>query len=644
MEIHQKTSVPNNQRLKTMVKRCIRQKLRLLNFDARPGRNESGAVVKNRNGNIGVEGEKSICYRWKEKRPAFPRRPLHFSPRYPRSCAKKTEHTTATPSEPTLSRGRSVSRKRSIRGKSNHGSILRQLCRYYLKGTCTRTLCEYWHPPECQFCKTETGCKSGDTCLFPHCKADEQPKAEERLLPKKKRKWRQRRCGCCEKRITIGLCIKRLGFTRFSGNQRVSVKLDAESLERNSKSSIHQVHATSREYPGQERTIAWKNTSQNHHQRSPYATKFQDRSKEETERQERCAQSKVWDLSKQIKTSSKRTTRLHSSRLQKSGFSCLSKSQRYGYGEWERLTLLSWRPWGHREVRRRWWRPTARCKQEKNPRNMSKNWTFSWRLCFLKKLPQFFLWRNSVRIMGIHTTGKAVKIHLIKNGKRIDCNRSNNVPFVVPGISASSSSTTPSSASSPSSSQESISANRDQRTEKSFGETWCRGVQILPVRFINLEWSREHTWNRVRVSTVYLRTFRRIRSVKNAWRRKKQVLLAGDVLVQSCPEWNIFGDLITTDHKILSEESESRNNHRYVVVVQDSILLVQNKNYPRDPRRTWSEQGNQKSFTQTIPWNLASLARNYPGIIVRQRHTDRKQMDLQKEQRAEWKRGHLRYC
>ena len=63
------------------------------------------------------------------------------------------------------------------------------------------------------------------------------------------------------------------------------------------------------------------------------------------------------------------------------------------------------------------------------------------------------------------------------------------------------------------------------------------------------------------------------------------------------PRVEHFGGLITADHKILSEESEPRNNHRYVVVVQDSILLVQNKNYPRDPRRTWSEQGNQVIYT-----------------------------------------------
>ena len=77
-------------------------------------------------------------------------------------------------SEPTASRGRSVSKKRSIRGKSNLGSIQRQPCRYYLKGTCTRTSCEYWHPPECRFYKTEAGCKAGGKCLFPHHRVDEQ--------------------------------------------------------------------------------------------------------------------------------------------------------------------------------------------------------------------------------------------------------------------------------------------------------------------------------------------------------------------------------------------------------------------------------------------------------------------------------------
>ena len=57
MEIHQNISMPNYQKLKTMVKRSTDQKLRLRNFDARHGRIETGVVVKSRKGLIGVEGE-----------------------------------------------------------------------------------------------------------------------------------------------------------------------------------------------------------------------------------------------------------------------------------------------------------------------------------------------------------------------------------------------------------------------------------------------------------------------------------------------------------------------------------------------------------------------------------------------------------
>ena len=35
------------------------------------------------------------------------------------------------------------------------------------------------------------------------------------------------------------------------------------------------------------------------------------------------------------------------------------------------------------------------------------------------------------------------------------------------------------------------------------------------------------------------------------------------------PRAENFGDLITADHKVLSENCESRNNHRYAVVVQE---------------------------------------------------------------------------
>ena len=38
---------------------------------------------------------------------------------------------------------------------------------------------------------------------------------------------------------------------------------------------------------------------------------------------------------------------------------------------------------------------------------------------------------------------------------------------------------------------------------------------------------------------------------------------------EAVPRATNFGDLITADHKVLSDNCESRNNHRYAVVVQD---------------------------------------------------------------------------
>ena len=55
MEVHQKISMPNYQKLKTMLKRNIDQKQRLRNLDAKLGKTPTGAVIKNRKGSSGVE-------------------------------------------------------------------------------------------------------------------------------------------------------------------------------------------------------------------------------------------------------------------------------------------------------------------------------------------------------------------------------------------------------------------------------------------------------------------------------------------------------------------------------------------------------------------------------------------------------------
>ena len=49
-------------------------------------------------------------------------------------------------------------------------------CKDYLKGTCNNSFCEKWHPPECLFYKSESGCRFGKRALIiAHRQVDEQP-------------------------------------------------------------------------------------------------------------------------------------------------------------------------------------------------------------------------------------------------------------------------------------------------------------------------------------------------------------------------------------------------------------------------------------------------------------------------------------
>ena len=103
------------------------------------------------------------------------------------------------------------------------------------------------------------------------------------------------------------------------------------------------------------------------------------------------------------------------------------------------------------------------------------------------------------------------------------------------------------------------------------------------------------------------------------------------------PRAENFGDLITADHKVLSENCESRNNHRYAVVVQD-LATQWIQSYPCKIKTSQETQRNlQKflSFTLTIPWNSAKLVKISPGINARLHHTDQRPMGLLREQCAE---------
>ena len=101
------------------------------------------------------------------------------------------------------------------------------------------------------------------------------------------------------------------------------------------------------------------------------------------------------------------------------------------------------------------------------------------------------------------------------------------------------------------------------------------------------------------------------------------------------PRAENVGDLITADHKVLSENCESRK----IIDMQswcrtwppNGSSRIRAKQKLRRKHKeacssSWSQIGSLKSFTLTIPWNLAKPVKISPGIIVRQHHTEQKQM------------------
>ena len=63
------------------------------------------------------------------------------------------------------------------------------------------------------------------------------------------------------------------------------------------------------------------------------------------------------------------------------------------------------------------------------------------------------------------------------------------------------------------------------------------------------------------------------------------------------PRAEIFGDLITADHKVLSASCESRNNHRYAVVVQE-LATQRIQSYPCKTKTSKETQRSLQKFLE----------------------------------------------
>ena len=95
---------------------------------------------------------------------------------------------------------------------------------------------------------------------------------------------------------------------------------------------------------------------------------------------------------------------------------------------------------------------------------------------------------------------------------------------------------------------------------------------------------------------------------------------------EAVPRAETFCDLITADHKVFNEEGESRNDHRYAVVVQDLANLIHATRLHR--RRTRVSEGRAAKAEVKLFWDLAYLVKIYHGIIVCQHFIDPRRMEV----------------
>ena len=221
---------------------------------------------------------------------------------------------------------RNAFRTRSPRGKSPSGRMSRRPCKDYLKGTCTNSFCEKWHPPECLLYKTKSGCRFGEKCSYAHRQVDDQPTKRSKknddksaVAMLKKGDWHERRPVADQGHDRPGRPGKKrdqelergpTGRRSSNARQPGCVFQDMEPPKPILRKSTDMQKPIQRvnfiKGIARHTKIRDQNPSLGYicpgelHQRSPNAPKFEDRSQEETEWQEQGAREAAWKLAKSV--------------------------------------------------------------------------------------------------------------------------------------------------------------------------------------------------------------------------------------------------------------------------------------------------------------------------------------------------------
>ena len=144
--------------------------------------------------------------------------------------------------------------------------------------------CDCWYPPECQFYKSESGCKFGDKCSLPHWKAEQQPKkGGDKSAVAIVKDVRQLGCVSQDVEPPESSAISRMGPKILGPTRRVRctrAALRQENIRENNGPPLNEIQVELL------------------HQRSFHAVNFEDRSP--VARQERCARGDAWRLARNI--------------------------------------------------------------------------------------------------------------------------------------------------------------------------------------------------------------------------------------------------------------------------------------------------------------------------------------------------------
>ena len=256
------------------------------NFEARNGNYETSAVVKNQRPKQRGQRTLGDCLQWIANGQCS--KGDYCSFRHDMNQSAKSTQPNPSPISSTQQSVKNASGTKSPRGRSPSGKMARLPCNHYLKGTCTNPFWDKWHPPECLFNKSENGCWFGKSAHTHTARLMNSPaKGLTRMVTKvvaMLKITRQLGCVCQDMEPP-----KSSSILRKSSNI-----LNPIRCVRFTKTVLR--HADIRDQNPSLGMICPGDP----HQRKPNGPKFEDRSQEETEWQERCAREAAWKLAKNV--------------------------------------------------------------------------------------------------------------------------------------------------------------------------------------------------------------------------------------------------------------------------------------------------------------------------------------------------------